>query len=451
MDDFIKKEGMLDDAIIGISIRSASSGEKLFDHMGNVRLRPASNMKLLTAAASLSKLGGAYTFGTELLTDGPVKDNKLFGNLYLRGKGDPTLLPKDFETFAEKIRQSGISHIEGDIVGDDSWYDNVRLSADLNWSDEHYYYGAQVSALTASPNTDYDAGSVIVEVTPGIVQGDKPFVKLSPGTDYVKITNKAETVLGDMEADITINRVHGTNHITIEGAIPVRTSAVKEWISVWEPTGYALDLFLHALKKYEITWSGNAKQAVTPAGANLLFSHQSMPLSDLLVPFMKLSNNGHAEILVKELGKTVHGEGSWEAGLTVVENELAKFGMKTDTLLLRDGSGISHINLIPANEISKLLNTVQDMEWFSSFLHSLPVAGHSDRMIGGTLRDRMKELGEKVKAKTGTIFGVSTLSGYTENSLGKTLIFSIMINNLLDEEEGPDIIDQIVKLIAASR
>ncbi|WP_099157833.1 D-alanyl-D-alanine carboxypeptidase/D-alanyl-D-alanine endopeptidase [Virgibacillus ndiopensis] len=448
LDDFIKNESLLDDALIGISIRSASTGEKLYDHIGNIRLHPASNMKLLTAAASLSILGEDYTFGTELLTDGAIKENKLRGNLYLRGRGDPTLLPTGFDTLAEEVQKNGVTMIEGNIIGDDTWYDNVRLSADLNWSDEHFYYGAQVSALTASPNTDYDAGSVIVEVTPGNTNGEEPIIKLSPDTKYVNISNKAKTVSNNVEEDITITRIHGTNHITIEGTIPAQSSAVKEWISVWEPTGYALDLFQQSLKKNGISWSGNVKQGVVPNKADLLVSHQSMPLSELLVPFMKLSNNGHAETLVKEMGKIVHGEGSWEKGLEVVKMELAKFGMNTETLLLRDGSGISHINLIPANEVSNLLYTVQEEEWFPAFLHSLPIAGHNDRMIGGTLRERMRELPGKVKAKTGTIYGVSTLSGYVETSQGENLIFSIMLNNLLDEEVGAEIIDKIVNLIA---
>ncbi|WP_425357502.1 D-alanyl-D-alanine carboxypeptidase/D-alanyl-D-alanine endopeptidase [Lentibacillus jeotgali] len=444
LNHLIENEPKLQGAITGISIRDGETGEKLYGHNGDVRLRPASNMKLLTAAAALSVLGEDYRFTTEVLTEGSITNNQLDGNLFLKGKGDPTLMPEDFDMFAKKVKESGIDVINGDIIADDTWYDDVRLSPGLVWSDEHWYYGAQISALTVSPDKDFDAGTVVVEVAPADT-GDSPVVTVSPDTDYVQVKNNAKTTTPGGEEDLTLNRIHGENVITIDGTIPADSANVKEWMAVWEPTGYALDLFRQSLEERGITWTGRVKTGQAPKKADVLHTGKSMPLSELLVPFMKLSNNTHAEILVKEMGKVVHDEGSWEKGLDVVESEMKSLGMTSDTTVIRDGSGISHMNLLPPDELSRLLYNVQDKEWFDTYLNALPNSNASDRMKGGTLRHRMNDV--SIQAKTGTIDGVSTLSGYAEATNGSKFIFSIMLNNLLDEEDGPEIEDKIVKIL----
>ena len=131
------------------------------------------------------------------------------------------------------------------------------------------------------------------------------------------------------------------------------------------------------------------------------------------------------------MGRIVEGEGSWEAGLGVMEDVAGTLGVDTDTILLRDGSGMSHVNLIPTNEISQLLFGVRSKEWFNSYINALPVAGNAERFVGGTLRNRMKETAaqENVKAKTGSLTAVSALSGYVTTKDQEPLIFSIVINN----------------------
>ncbi|MDR7003026.1 D-alanyl-D-alanine carboxypeptidase/D-alanyl-D-alanine-endopeptidase [Neobacillus niacini] len=450
LNHLLMNESDLQGAIAGISVRSASSGQIIYDHMGETRLRVASNMKLLTAAAALNALGVNYRFNTDVLTEGRIKGKTLYGSLYLKGYGDPTLLKTDLDHMAKQIKESGINKIKGDLVGDDSCFDNVRYSTDLPWSDETTYYGAQISALTVSPDKDYDAGTVIVRVKPSSHQGTKPTVSVSPKTSFVKIVNQVVTGPADSKKDLKIERGHGNNIITISGAIPLNSKSEREWVGVWEPTNYTLALFKQSLSEHGIKLTGKIRTGKTPKDAIERISHSSMPLSELLVPFMKLSNNGHAEVLTKEMGRIVKGEGSWEKGLEVIQNELPNFGVNPKTILLRDGSGISHVNLIPANQISQLLYSVQNKPWFPIFLNSLPVAGESEKRVGGSLRNRLRTplTKGKVWAKTGTISTVTSLSGYVQTKSGEKLIFSILLNNLLDEEKGKKIEDRIVEVLA---
>lgn len=449
LNHFISNEPQLKGSLIGLSIRSADSGKVIFEHNGDTRLRPASNLKLYTAATALEVLGKEYCFNTVVYSDGPIKENSLKGNLYIKGSGNPTLLKQDLDELALKLKHRGIKTIEGHLIGDDSHFDSVRYSKDLPWSDEQTYYGAQVSALTVAPDDDYDAGTIIIELSPSSKIGQKGRVQVKPKTDYVSIINNTKTVEESGKKQIEIVRQHGSNVIEISGTIPVKSKETKEWIAVWEPSEYTLNLFKQSLTRHGINIMGQTKIGKIPKNSTEIASHQSITLSELLVPFMKLSNNGHAEALVKELGYVRTKEGSWDKGIEVILTELSKLGINTELFVLRDGSGISHVNLVTPNETTKLLYTIQTKKWFPTFLESLPVAGFSDRMIGGTLRHRFHDpmLMGKIRAKTGSLSTVSSLSGYTETESGELLIFSIMLNNLVDESIGKGLEDKIVTIL----
>jgi len=303
-----------------------------------------------------------------------------------------------------------------------------------------------------SPDDDYDAGTVIVEVRAS-TDRQQAEVTVSPETTYVTIDNRTTMVDSDQPKDISIEREHGTNTIVVEGEMPEAGTLSRSWASVWEPTGYVINVFRQTLEAEGIQFIGQSTDRFeeTPSSAEILATKESMPLKDLLIPFMKLSNNGHGEILVKEMGKVIHDEGSWDKGLDVMEDELEKLGLNMDTILLRDGSGMSHKNFIPANELSKLLYVIQEEDWYGAFHESLPVAGHPERMVGGTLRNRLigGDATENAVAKTGSLTSVSTLSGYVTSADGEELIFSILFNNFLESSSNiRDIEDKIVNILA---
>ena len=437
-------------ALAGISIRSADTGELVYEHDAEIRMRPASNMKLLTAAAALETLGEEHVFQTELYIKGIQVANVLQGDVYVKGKGDPTLLEKDFDGLAKALKRHDIHYVHGDLIGDDTWYDGERHSPDLIRSDEQEYYGAAVSALTASPDEEYDTGTVLLEISPGKRTGEKAIVTMQPQTEYVKVINEAKTVPADGSKKIKVKRDHNRNVMTITGTIPEHSVPTKEYMAVVDPTGYALKLFEQSMKKQGIKVSGERKQGKTPAQARRIATHESMTLSQLLVPFMKLSNNSHAEVLVKEMGKVANGKGSWEDGLKVAESKLELMGMNMESVMMRDGSGISQVNLISANELTNLLYVVQDKIWFPYYVNALPVAAIKEKMIGGTLRNRMEQTAAagNVRAKTGTISATSTLSGYVTTKSGEGMIFSILLNNFVEEEGIRDIQDKIAVWLA---
>lgn len=433
--DLVLADERLDGSVTGISVRNATNGEQIYEQFSDIHLRPASNMKLLTGAAALEVLGPDYTYTTEVLTDGKQRGKVLQGNLYIKGKGDPTLLKEDFVQFAKDLKEQGVKNIKGDLIGDATWYDDMFLSRDLTWTDEQYYYGAPVSALNMSPNDDYDVGTVLVEVEPGNKTGAEAKVSVYPENNHVKIVNKTKTVASGEKRTVTFERDHGSETIVVEGNIPSNSSKMREWRTVFNPTDYAISVFEHALKEEGIKLIGNGKvkSGKTPDSAEMLTSKESMPLKDIMIPFMKLSNNGHADLLVKEIGKVTLDEGSLSKGLEVVSSVLTDYGADTDNIQLRDGSGISDNTFIPVAELSSLLYRFQDAVWYPDYEESLPIAGESERFIGGTLRNRMLDDSTKgnVKGKTGSLTGVSALSGYVTTADGEELIFSFMMNNYI--------------------
>jgi D-alanyl-D-alanine carboxypeptidase/D-alanyl-D-alanine-endopeptidase (penicillin-binding protein 4) len=448
--DAILADGRLAGAQAGVVVVDTATGSTLYSRNGDRRLLPASNTKLLTSAAALDILGADHRFTTEVRRSGSQHGGWLDGDLYLRGTGDPTLLAADYDKLAAEVAASGVRVVQGDLVADDTWFDGQRLGPDWAWDDESYYYAAQVSALTVAPDTDYDAGTVIVRVAPGAAPGAKPVITLTPPTGYVTIDNRASTVASGAST-ISMEREHGTNTIVVTGQLAVGASPASDWMSVWEPTGYAADVFRRALAAHGVRVLGRSTLGqATPGGTATVASHQSMTLAQLMVPFLKLSNNGHAEVLTKAIGRQVSGAGTWSAGLAAITSYVRTAGMDTTTLRQRDGSGLSRRNLVPPAEFTDLLVAARAEPWFTTWYDALPIAGNAERFVGGTLRSRMRgtPAANNVHAKTGSLTGVSGLSGYATNADGHLLAFSIVLNNYL-ASSVKSIEDQIAITLAS--
>ncbi|MFI0479762.1 D-alanyl-D-alanine carboxypeptidase/D-alanyl-D-alanine-endopeptidase [Actinomadura sp. 9N215] len=439
--DAILKDGRLRGAAVGVVVRDAESGEVLFDRDGDGQVMPASNNKLPTSAAAFGILGAGYRFRTTVSAKG--------GNLYLKGTGDTTMRAADYDRLAAAVAGKGVTEVEGDLVADDTWFDADRVPGGWDLADLQYAYAGQTSALTVSPNADFDAGSI--DVTVAATRPGRPVrARLRPATGVVKIDNRAATGRAGSPSTLAVKRRNGSNTMVITGSHPAGAPAASVLRAVERPTLYAADVFRRALKAHGVRVAGATERGRTPAGAKTIATRTSMPLSRLAKPFMKLSNNVMAETLVKAIGRKARGEGSWAAGLPAVTAYAERLGVDAEQVTMTDGSGLARSNRTTARQLSILLRHARKQAWFPAWYASLPVAGRSDRLVGGTLAKRMRGTAAagNVHAKTGTLTGVTALSGYVRSPDGRTLIFSSVFNGY-SGGAPKDVEDRIAVRLAA--
>ena len=438
--DTILADPRFQGSMVSVAVRDANTGEPLYERDVERRLNPASNMKLFSSAAAMDALGPDYRFGTDLLADGAVRGGNLRSDLDLRGGGDPTLRAEDYRELARQLKAAGVDRVQGDLVADDSFFDDVPLATAWSWDDEPFYYSAVTSALTVAPDTDYDSGTVIVRTQPGGAVGSEPVVTLQPQTDAVRVDVRATTSPAGSGTDLTVEREHASDRVVVTGSIAADASANSEWVTVPDPTEYAGDVLARALDAEGVRLTGGVEKGTTPERARVLAGHQSMTVQQLLTPFMKLSNNMHAEALVKTMGREASGTGSWGTGLTVVRDYARRMGVDTSTLRISDGSGLSRFDLLSADHIADLLTAVRAEPWFQAWYDALPVAGNPDRFTGGTLRSRMRNTpaADNLHGKTGSLTSVTALSGYVTNADGRELVFSMVSNNYLSSPRSAE-------------
>ncbi len=433
--DALLTDPRLNGGLAGVVVRKAGTGEIVYSRNGDKRFNPGSNEKLLTSTAALDILGLDHKFTTSVSYKGTRAGGVVTGDLYLKGTGDPTATAAVYESLAAKVKAAGITKITGGVVGDDSWFDRVPLGTEWAWDDEQFGYAAQISALTVAVTDVYDTNSVRVATGPGAAAGQPAVVTMTPANTHVTIVNRAVTGAVGSARTIAVNRDHGRNTIVVSGSTPAGVPAPAPNLrSVDDPATFAASLFRAALVKNGVTVvKPGTSLGGTPAGAVAVTSVQSMPLSQLLPAFLKLSNNGHAEILTKSIGRKVSGQGTWSAGLAGISTFLTGAGVNASNLRMVEGAGLSRQDLVTPTEVTALLNGVQGRPWFSAWYGALPIAGAAGPLVGGTLENRMKNTAAQnnVHAKTGTLTSVSALSGYVTNAAGEKLVFSVLLKDYL--------------------
>ena len=410
---------------IGIKVVSVTTNEILFKSGADKLYHPASTMKLLTAAAALVKLKPNYRFHTTLYAEG-IEGSRVQGNVYLKGRGDPLFAVEHLEDMIETLVQSGVKEIDGDIVVNDAYFDDVPKGKGWMWDDGPIggYYAHQ-SALTINHN------GVTVTVSPGADIGAPVRFRLDPPTEYLKVLNDAVTVAASETGNLLIERQTEpvpANVLTIRGFVPVGQDAVRRRVDIVKPVLFCGTLFREALARNGISVHGVVRQGVVPVGAVEIAVHTSLPLSLIVRKMNKRSDNLIAELLLKTLGAEVVGAaGTSQKGLQVINEFLSEAGIGTTQSALADGSGVSRYNLLSASMLTNLLvHMFQDFSVMPEYVMSLPVAG-----VDGTLSWRMKDMRSDgvLRAKTGTLRGVTTLAGYAMTADGEILAFAMLMSH----------------------
>lgn len=434
----------------GVVIQSLVTGEYFYKTNEDKLLIPASNLKLFTTSSALILLGPEYKYKTNIYTNGRVDGSALMGDFVVRGRGDPTFsgrfhdgnMFKVFESWADTLLNMGIDEIRGNIIGDDNLFEDRGLGNGWEWDYESYWFAAPTGALSFNDNC---VDMNIVPTEPGKMAK----VNLSPNTKYVILINNVKTVKNDSLTSIDFYRERGTNVITVSGTIKHNTESYKTYVTVNNPTQYFAVVLKDVFEKKGISVKGypididDLPDGVDYSKYKLLFTTTSPPLKDIIKVINKNSQNLYAEQLLKTIGLEKGNYGSVENGLKFERNVLQEMGINPDNTSIVDGSGLSHSNLVTPMQIVSVLNYMHKSQNFLPFFNSLPIAG-----VDGSLANRMKntKAENKIRAKTGFIGSVRSLSGYAFTADNEPVAFSIIANNFLVPTKLADNVQDLVCL-----
>ena len=448
----------------GVFVTSMNDGRVLCSRNGDKLFTPASNMKIYTTAVALDLLGADYRWRTSVYADKqPDAGGVIDGNLTLYGRGAPDLDTNSkggLVSLADQLYQRGVREVRGNIIGDESYFRGELYGLGWQWNDLQWYFGAEPSALTVNEN------SVELTIAPANKVGSSAMLTLNRGANYFHLTNHTTTAEPAATTTIGINRGLSDNELLVWGDFPVGGRAFSAFLSVPTPARWAATLFKEALIARGIKVEGEARSRDFRVAESDKFDPQkvfeiaqenSAALSEIVRHTNKESDNLYAELILRTLGKERGASapdpdprknrerGDDEAGTAVVRSWLDRNGVSIDDLAIRDGSGLSRLDLVTPEATARLLVAISRTNSATAFHDSLPIAGR-DGTLGGRL---VREAG-RVFAKTGTLTYDHSLSGYAVTPDSEVLAFSIFCNDASGQSNPVRVIDQIASLVAQS-
>lgn len=455
------------DARHSVMVVSLERGDTLFAHQPDLPMAPASNMKLFSTAAALYFLGPDFRYSTYVLGRGEINDSVLAGDLILYGTGDPAISGRMLQSaqavlrdLADSVAAQGIREVQGDLIGDGSYFDDTWIGPGWDDDDRMAWYAAPVGALSFAENL------VSVRVLPGDRAGAPARIQTVPETRGLAIVNRVRTV---SRGATRVRFEHGPDRLIVEGQIGRRHGGTARSIPIVDPTNYAAAAFRAALESRGVRVSGSVRtvrrsdsSAVAMAAGSgtqsdasvpprVLAVHLSPTLGQLATLTNQISHNLFAEALLKTTGRVAVGDGSFQGGARAVRYFL-ECEAQVDSAALRivDGSGLSDLNRVTARTTIQLLGFMRRSEVWESFYASLPQAATPHR-LQHSLRHRMggTAAAGNLRAKTGTISRVSSLSGYVRAATGELLAFSIYANGVPSTAQAKWIEDRIGARLAS--
>lgn len=437
----------------GILIESMDTGEVWYEHNADKLFMPASNEKIPTTASALLYLGPDFRYVTRLSTRGEIKDGTLHGDLVVTGNGDPTLYERFYDSstqvfseWAGILKEMGITRIDGNIIGDDNAWDDTHTGAGWPYDELTPWYYAEYGPLNLNENyVDVDV------IPPDSVDGE---VVLKPNLEstYYTLDNQIQ-VVENGRTSVWQYRPIDSNVITFGGRVVAGSEPFEDSPTITNPTLWYVWVLKETLEKEGIQvvgqpvdvddipgWGGN------PDEFTILHSHQSPPLSDILIMLMKRSQNLFAETMVYTMGWKSEGLGTFRNGREVVYETLKQFDIDPAGYNFADGSGLSRYNYISPRIISKIYKGMPETEYADTWYEAQAIAG-----VDGTLRGRMKGTAAEnnVRGKTGNIYATRSLSGYVTTAAGEKLVFSFLCNaHQRSSSEVDAIYDDVCVLLA---
>jgi serine-type D-Ala-D-Ala carboxypeptidase/endopeptidase (penicillin-binding protein 4) len=426
-----------------VLVVSLDKGDTLFAHGADTHLAPASGLKLFTTAAALYYLGPSFRYSTFLLADGKIENGVLNGDLVVYGTGDPSFSGRFgrrdaiWQAFADTLTALGVKEVRGNLIGDASYF--AGRGAGTGWQADYIgaSYAAPASALSYAENI------ATVEVKPREV-GQPPYVGVVDGADEITVVNHAQTVARG-RSFIHVARASYDAPLEVRGQISRAATSIQRTVPIADPAEYAASVFKKILQTKGITVTGETKSVTnaneSPVTGRMVFApaieqqqpvrvlaiHESPPLQKILEIVNKKSHNLMAEQTLRTVGRVALGEGSIAAGEKAVVQLLSReIGEAPEGFKMDDGSGLSVLDRASARNFVQLLSFMAKSPMFDSYWETLPEAG----VPNGLRRMHGTSAAGNLRAKTGTIDNVSSLSGYVRSQNGERLAFSIISNNV---------------------